>query len=441
MSGFEPQGPPGDPFPEDTGPLEVCSFTDYRRGWTPIHDLAVYQSTQPSGTLYLIAVARHSSTGTEAAVEVYNAESGTHVASLPVGMPHRLAVYTVVSPPSDDPIAMAPRIASGGGDGMLRVYDGDDSSPVFDVRCSDHAIDRMLAYTDPASSQPRIITADEEGRVWVVDGQGGAPLRSIEGFGSRIIHLLSFVSDGRQRLVLGGEGGELRVYDPEAETAEAGLLHEVPTPLPPNSSALYLEMPTPHVLLVERSPEATIALYDVEAGRAGRVITTEENISGDATVYEDRRSGAWRLVTAGPGVIKVWDVESGEVMRSLRAEGDPDDSKANALVVYATAEGPMRLLAGYSHGLIRCAASINIIITTIVITTIVMTIAIITTGTEVLGDLVRGTGCGTPRRQRSCTPWRLCCSRGTGTTACTSSGCSKAPAADGACSRCPYTPM
>jgi WD40 repeat protein len=182
-------------------------------------------------------------------------------------------------------------------------------------------------------------------KVW--DEESGQLHRELEGSGEfRVTALVSYLSpDGQEvRLVVGLEGGDLRVYDPEAGSVlhrlegHRGRLTDVAC-IASSSAAPH------HPRLVSTSAEDHAAkVWDGETGGllADLLGHTGEVVS--AAVWKEHTGGHDRIATGDHRTVKVWDGEALALLRELDY-----GSGILQMVPFRTAEGSYSLLLGGDH--------------------------------------------------------------------------------------------
>jgi WD40 repeat protein len=182
------------------------------------------------------------------------------------------------------------------------------------------------------------LVRDSDGGLRVWDAESGVLHRQLEGFRDRsVTALATFLSaEGQQpRLVVGSDGGQLRVYDPEA----GSVLHRLRghaggttalTCIASSSAAPH------HPRLVSAGLDGTARVWD---GQTGEMLGELRGRDGGVVSV-----AAWgghehdRIATAGSFNIKVWDGEAWTLLHDL------DCGPCRRLLAFKSAEGPARLL-------------------------------------------------------------------------------------------------
>jgi WD40 repeat protein len=156
--------------------------------------------------------------------------------------------------------------------------------------------------------------------VW--DEESGVLHCELEGFeASAVTALASFLSpDGREaRLVVGSEGADLRVYDPEAGSVlhrlegHTGAISDVAC-IASSSAAPH------HPRVVSGSTDCTAKVWDGETGERLADLGHHGPVWSVA-VWKEPRGGHDRIAIGGEGcTVKVWDGEAFALLHDLQTE-------------------------------------------------------------------------------------------------------------------------
>jgi WD40 repeat protein len=181
---------------------------------------------------------------------------------------------------------------------------------------------------------------NEQGAIKVWDEESGALHRELEGLeGHDVKALATFLSsDGQQpRLVAGGYGGDLAVYDPEAGSALHRLHHDAG--FGAGLACIASSSAAPHhPRLVAAFRDRSAKVWDVETGEwladlEGRTLGSARAVA----VWKEHEGGHDRIATAGSFRVRVWDGEAFTLLHEI-------DCGGQSLLAFPSAEGPARLL-------------------------------------------------------------------------------------------------
>jgi serine/threonine protein kinase/WD40 repeat protein len=206
------------------------------------------------------------------------------------------------------------RVATGHGDGTIRVFSADSGEEIRSFRLGDGPI-AALAWQP---GRDRIVAVGDDGEIGAWDPVGGRRLVTIRG-DERKKRLQrgssAWINDAAARVVTYRIGDEFQVFDLERGT----LVRTLPA----------VEMHQPHVSpdgrwLVARTERRSgpagayeVTVRSLETGEVRRAWPVE-NTNPDARFSPDGRRV---LLEAAEGVIHLLDVESGALLQEIRLEG------------------------------------------------------------------------------------------------------------------------
>jgi eukaryotic-like serine/threonine-protein kinase len=264
------------------------------------------------------------------------------------------------------------QLASGGGDGVVRIWDATTgrelhalrghSGPLHrlayspDGRLLATAGDRTVRLWDPAAGREllafrghnglvwgvafspdgrRLASGGDDGAVRVWDAATGAMLLVLAGHADRIPDV-AFSADGR-RLASGSWDGTIRLWD--ATTGrELRAVHTRP-----RSPVHGLAFSPDGRRLASAGGDGTARLWDAATGR--EVLALSKHTAGALGVAFS--PDARRLATAGgDGAVKLWDLETGRELLALRGHAESVGS-------VAFSPDGLRLASGDRYGGVR----------------------------------------------------------------------------------------
>jgi hypothetical protein len=264
---------------------------------------------------------------------------------------------------SDPPACI---IAAGYHDGHLRLWDTGGRLRI-DVPAHTAPVEGLHAFLDPQGGGPRLASGGGDGLVRLYD-ESGALLRTMQvGRGAYVRALLTYPTAEGLRLAVGDSVGEVLIVDPGVgEGARDPVLHRLMTPRwgalarPIAAMAAYLPDlgPCSACVVVAHVGDPVVEIFDGVTGRLRRrVQVSGRPVAGAGKpdvralmTYADPVSGRHRIVTGEKeGSVQVFDAETGAAMHTLA--GRPAiPGWVVSLAPYVTVKGHIRVVVGTTVG-------------------------------------------------------------------------------------------
>jgi eukaryotic-like serine/threonine-protein kinase len=216
------------------------------------------------------------------------------------------------------------RVATGGEDQTVRVWELDSWKPVWTF----WGHTRMVCAVAFSPDGRLLASGDGAGevRIWeLTDRRAGivdTPLQQLKGHPETIV-ALAFSPDG-QRLVSVSAGGTLKVWD----VASGQELSSDKVALDPGGGVAF----SPKGQLVAYGGEdGTVRIWDLSRGQEVRVLTVDDRerrgrqMSTIGAMAFSRDEGGRRLVAAGIGVIRIWDMRTFQEVYTISPAGAGGD--------------------------------------------------------------------------------------------------------------------
>ncbi|WP_328981084.1 WD40 repeat domain-containing protein [Streptomyces mirabilis] len=233
-----------------------------------------------------------------------------------------------------------PRLATGGMDGTVRVWDPATGAQVGEPLYGHSGGVNAVAVFPAADGTPRLATAGDDGTVRVWDPVAGIQVGLATGAfpgGVNAVAVFS-ASDGSPRLATAGDDGMVRVWDPVAGI-QVGLATGA-FPGGVNAVAVFSASDgSPR--LATAGDDGMVRVWDPVAGIQVGEPLTGHNHGVNAVALFSASDGSPRLATAGDdGMVRVWDPVAGiQVGQPLTGHR----SRVSAIAVFSVPDGTPRL--------------------------------------------------------------------------------------------------
>jgi WD40 repeat protein len=299
--------------------------------------LAVYSAPDTgSGSTHRVVSASFSGLG----LDVSDAITGTKLQVLQ--FPHnRRGLTTYVSPDG------LPRIVCGDDEGHLSIWDGSGDYALLRNFWAHSGFIRLPhVYYEPVGGRPRVASGGEDSLVRVFDPETGELISSIGGLRASIRIIDSHASaDGqRQLLAAGDEEGNLFLCDPESG---AVIQHIAVHTKHIRSLAFFQPTSAPdRVYFVSASEDNTAKVWDDAGVMVGDLSDPDKPAEvWSVATYKERVGEEDRIVTGDSrGSLRVW-TETGALLRVFPRDDDRGRECRHAMAVFRASDGACRLVS------------------------------------------------------------------------------------------------
>nr|WP_129583313.1 NACHT domain-containing protein [Actinomyces mediterranea] len=281
-----------------------------------------------SGELALSADgSRVAAGGWDGSVRVWDVDSGETVSVLSVLEGHTSRVVSVAWS------ADGSRVVAGGWDGSVRVWDVDSGETVSVLEGHTAAV-VSVAWSAVGS---RVVTGGWDGSVRVWDVDSGETVSVLEGH-TAAVGSVAWSAVG-SRVVAGGEDGSVRVWD--VDSGETVSVLEGHT-----SQVESVAWSAVGSRVVAGAWDGSVRVWDVDSGETVSVLSVLEGQTSPVVSLAVSADGSRVAAGGKDGSVRVWDVDSGETVSVLEGHTSPVGSVA------WSADGS-RVVAGGWDGSVR----------------------------------------------------------------------------------------
>ena len=197
------------------------------------------------------------------------------------------------------------RLASGGADETVRIWDAGDGRPLRVLTGHSGAVSG-LAWS-PDGRRLASASHDQTVRVWELDGAGGP--RILEGHVGRVM-AVAWSPDGR-RIASSGEDGTVRIWDPDSSPDPRHLRD-------PAGAIVSLSWSPDGRRIAASSWDRAVRIWDAEGGDPIRNIDCGPG-GGHCVAWSP--DGSRLLSNRDGGHVTVWDAADGRLVLDSRCKG------------------------------------------------------------------------------------------------------------------------
>ena len=200
------------------------------------------------------------------------------------------------------------RIASGGEDRVVRVWDAIDGRELLTLKGHSYPIETVKFSPDGKW----LASGSDDRSVKIWDATSGKEMHSLVGHSSHILDV-AFSPDGKRIASVGLHDRTVKVWD-----------------IASGETVFSLEGPPEWVESVAFSPDGkwlaaggqdgTVQLWDASTGRESRTLQGHKAGAWCEACHSARTENDWRTASVDK-TMKVWDVESGREIRTLKVDG------------------------------------------------------------------------------------------------------------------------
>ena len=254
----------------------------------------------------------------DSALKVWNPADGTLVKEIPVG---NLNIHLMAASPKGDLVALSGSVG-GADERQLRLFDAKFEKVRHELDNPEQSVPTSFAFS--ADGKTLAVGCDYKPMIRLFDTESGKLVKELTGHGKEI-RTLAFSADG-QRLVSGAFDNSVRVWDLATGTSLAELLG--------SQSFVYGVAFAPQVPWVVSGDGTSIRFWNIDEAIKDPLRyskTGEETRNWNAHAegglwhFDVSRDGR-RLVSLGNDDVKLWDIESGRVLKTIttdKVEGTP----------------------------------------------------------------------------------------------------------------------
>ena len=339
MAGLWVSGHGYNPGPVVIGLSTGADMTDLdastRYDWLPTYPGGVYCLASWQG----VDGRRIASGGSDGAVHVWDAATGRRVGEPVSG--HSAAVRALAAWMTHGGMC----VASGGSDGHVRVWDADTHELILSFPTGSGVM-AMTAWLDECGAE-RLATGNYNGVVQIWDPSTAelvwAP-RATEGASAP--SLVAHVTADGVLLASGDDMGMLSVWNVSTQSLllPPCRVHDAPV-----EQLLWCTNRLGHPLLVSGGEDGTVRMWEFDGGLTPRWTTPREGPVWSLAAWQDSDGG--QLVAAGDtgGAVRIIDLESGTLRRTLHYS----DTPVVALERWSDDAGAVHLALASNDGIIR----------------------------------------------------------------------------------------
>jgi WD40 repeat protein len=206
-------------------------------------------------------------------------------------------------------------LASGGGDGMIRIWDPGTGTSQAALRA--HAGTVAAICSLAVDGRTLLASGGGDGMIRIWDPDTGTSQAALRAHAGTVAAICSLAIDGRTLLASGGGDGMIRIWDPYTGTSRAIQAHERAV-----SCLCAVVDSAGRLLLASGSYDGTLRTWDAATGEL------QANLDGHDISVDSFASfisaGRWFLVSGGgDGTIRTWDPATGASYGALPAYKGP----------------------------------------------------------------------------------------------------------------------
>ncbi|MCW8097077.1 WD40 repeat domain-containing protein [Streptomyces tauricus] len=245
------------------------------------------------------------------------------------------------------------RVATGSGDGMVRIWDPVTGAQVGEPLTGHTGAVNAVAVFTASDGTVRLVTGSNDGtvRIWdpAIGAQVGELLASHTGW-VRAVAVFTAL-DGTVRLVAGSGDGMVRIWDP-VTGAQVGASLTGHTGAV-NAVAVFTASDGT-VRLVTGSDDGTVRIWDpVTGAQVGELLASHTGWVRAVAVFT-ALDGTVRLVTGSDdGTVRIWDPVTGAQVGELLAGRTGWGNGVRAVAVFTALDGTVRLVTGSDDRTVR----------------------------------------------------------------------------------------
>ncbi|MFC8429241.1 hypothetical protein [Streptomyces sp. NPDC057253] len=239
------------------------------------------------------------------------------------------------------------RLVSGGGDGMVRIWDADSGTQLTAWPGQAGWVGAVAVYASGDTSV-RLATGGDfgDGAVRIWDLNGGTELAVWRGHAGSVGAIAAFRDgEGHVRLVSGGGDGVLRIWDPESGKEIAELNGHT-------GSVWTIAVFTVEgggVRLVSGSGDGTARIWDPDGGCELAVLTGHLGWVWAVTTFTGEDGRIWVATGGDDGLARIWAADTGAELAAWLCH----DGGVWAVVALTDQDGDVRLATGGNDGTVR----------------------------------------------------------------------------------------